>query len=155
MATRAKTKTKRKTKVKAKSKTKVKAKTASKVKRRAAPAPREEVKRNAEEQLLLEEEARLELDAENEDEETQMTDSPEYIAEALEDPLGKELGEASVESATSGDQADQNIHDEEVPEETGGPFVETDADEELADDEDESNPADAEPAAFPTTSQTR
>jgi hypothetical protein len=52
------------------------------------------------------------------------------IPEAREDDLAEELGEESVEAATSGQSpAEENLN-EEVPEETGGPFVETTTDEE-------------------------
>src|SRR5579863_9839394 len=40
------------------------------------------------------------------------------------DDLAEELGEAFVMTATSGEQADEDIRDQEVPEERGGPFVE-------------------------------
>ena len=68
------------------------------------------------------------------------------------DDLAEELGEAFVMTATSGEQADEDIRDEEVPEERGGPFVVTPAGREFARGTDESNPADAEPAALPTSS---
>lgn len=68
------------------------------------------------------------------------------------DDLAEELGEAFVMTATSGEQADEDIRDQEVPEERGGPFVVTPAGREFARGTDESNPADAEPAALPTSS---
>jgi hypothetical protein len=68
------------------------------------------------------------------------------------DDLAEELGEAFVMTATSGEQADEDIRDQEVPEERGGPFVVTPAGREFASGTDESNPADAEPAALPTSS---
>jgi len=47
------------------------------------------------------------------------------IPGAEDDDLAEELGEESVEAATSGQTpAEENLN-EEVPEETGGPFVET------------------------------
>jgi hypothetical protein len=104
---------------------------------------------------LRREESALERDVENEEQRSTMSESPEYIAEAMEDSLGEELGEASVASATSGDQADENIRDEDVSEEVGGPFVPTTAREEFARGTDASNPEDAEPAVFPTTHSTR
>jgi hypothetical protein len=84
-----------------------------------------------------------------------LTDSPEYIPEAMEDSLARELGEATVASATTGDQADEAIRDEDVPEEVGGPFVTTTAREEFALGPDASNPIDAEPAPFPTVNRRR
>ena len=56
-----------------------------------------------------------------------------------------------MQSATSGEQAAQDIRDEEVPEESGGPFVETSGRSEFAYGTDASNPKDAERAPFPTT----
>src|SRR5713226_8724453 len=70
---------------------------------------------------------------------------------AREREHAEELGEEFVESATSGEQAAQDIRDEEVPEESGGPFVETSGRSEFAHGTDASNPKDAEPAPFPTT----
>ena len=59
-----------------------------------------------------------------------------------------------MESATSGDQAAENIRDEDLSEEVGGPFVITPARREFARGTDQLNPEDAEPAPFPTaTSQ--
>ena len=75
----------------------------------------------------------------------------EFIRGAAADDLAEELGEEFVQSATSGEQAAQDIRDEEVPEESGGPFVETSGRSEFAYGTDASNPKDAEPAPFPTT----
>ncbi len=49
---------------------------------------------------------------------------------AREDDLAEELGEESVEAATSGQSPGEDNLNEEVPEETGGPFVETSTEEE-------------------------
>jgi hypothetical protein len=55
------------------------------------------------------------------------------IPEARDDDLAEELGEESVEAATSGQSpAEENLN-EEVPEERGGPFVETTEAEETGD----------------------
>ena len=48
----------------------------------------------------------------------------ELIRGAADDDLAEELGEEFVESVTSGEQAADDIRDEEVPEDSGGPFVE-------------------------------
>ncbi len=73
------------------------------------------------------------------------------IPGAADDDLAEELGEEAIEAATSGQQpAEENLN-AEVPEETGGPFVETSAATEFARGTDASNPADAERAPFPTT----
>jgi hypothetical protein len=59
------------------------------------------------------------------------------------DDLSERLGEEFVEAATSGEAPDDEKFDESVTEDIGGPFVETSAAEELADDTDETNPEDA------------
>jgi hypothetical protein len=75
----------------------------------------------------------------------------ELIRGAAHDDLAEELGEEFVESATSGEQAAEDMRDEEVPEESGGPFVETSGNSEFAYGTDASNPKDAERDPFPTT----
>lgn len=65
------------------------------------------------------------------------------------DPLAEELGREFLESATSGQESTAELRDEEVPEERGGPFIETEADEEFADGTDGANPEDAEREPFP------
>lgn len=67
---------------------------------------------------------------------------PEGGPSRVRDDLSERLAEEYVEAATSGEEPDDKF-DETVPEEIGGPFVETSAEEELADDTDETNPADA------------
>jgi hypothetical protein len=68
------------------------------------------------------------------------------------DDLAESLAEEYLRGATSGGEAvAEEQNDEVVPEELGGPFVETSAREEFADGTDESNPADAERAALPLT----
>jgi hypothetical protein len=59
------------------------------------------------------------------------------------DELAEALAEDFVESATSGNDVLEDDLDRTLPEEIGGPFVVTRAREELADDVDASNPADA------------
>jgi hypothetical protein len=71
-------------------------------------------------------------------------------ARAREDDLAELLAEDFVESATRGNEVLEDDLDRTLPDEVGGPFVVTDADEELADDVDASNPADAEVAGLPT-----
>jgi hypothetical protein len=65
------------------------------------------------------------------------------------DDLGEELGEAFVQSATSGAQAAEEFRDEETIDEKGGPFVETDGATEFAKGTDPSNPEDADREPFP------
>jgi hypothetical protein len=71
------------------------------------------------------------------------------------DDLAEELGEGYVLSATSGGDGGSELAEEEVPEEEGGPFVETSGRIEFAHDVDESNPVDAEPAPLPLVSPMR
>ena len=66
-----------------------------------------------------------------------------------EDDLAEEMGEEFVMTATSGEQAAEDLRNQDVPEEVGGPFVETSARTEFAYGADPSNPQDAEPSAFP------
>ncbi|HUB08537.1 MAG TPA: hypothetical protein VMB50_16140 [Myxococcales bacterium] len=107
-------------------------------------------RREAERKRLLREERALERDSENRDEPSALADSPEFIPGATEDSLAEELGEGALESAVSGGQAAEDIRDEDVDEDEGGPFVPTSGRQEFARDTDESNPKDGEPAAFPT-----
>jgi hypothetical protein len=60
-----------------------------------------------------------------------------------EDDLAETLAEDFVRSATTGEDAEDETMDQIVPEEFGGPFVETSASEEFALGPDESNPDDA------------
>jgi len=52
-------------------------------------------------------------------------DAETLIPGAEHDDLAEELGEESVEAATSGQTSAEDNLNAEVPEETGGPFVET------------------------------
>jgi hypothetical protein len=67
------------------------------------------------------------------------------------DPLAEHLGEAFVETVTTGEDDEEETLDQIVPEEAGGPFVVSSAAAEFAPGTDESNPPDAEKAPFPTT----
>jgi hypothetical protein len=67
------------------------------------------------------------------------------------DDLAEELGESVVEKATTGeDEVDEDL-DQIVPEEQGGPFVETNAAQEFGHGTDASNPKGAKREPFPTT----
>ncbi len=68
-----------------------------------------------------------------------------------DDPLVEELGEDFVRSAVSGEGQLADTLDQAVAEELGGPFVTSTSSTEMADDEDEANPADATREPFPTT----
>jgi hypothetical protein len=68
------------------------------------------------------------------------------------DDLAESLAEEFLQSATSGEDAAEDMADQVVAEELGGPFVETSAQEEFARGTDESNPPDAEREPLPLTS---
>lgn len=68
------------------------------------------------------------------------------------DDFAEALAEEFVASATSGEEEGEEGHEQLVPEERGGPFIVTTAQTEFAAGVDDSNPVDAEPAPFPTTS---
>lgn len=61
----------------------------------------------------------------------------------IDDELAASLAEEFVEGATTAQDPDEERLDSAFPEEIGGPFIETSADEELADDVDANNPPDA------------
>lgn len=61
-----------------------------------------------------------------------------------------ELLEGYLRAATSGQDESEDVRDEVVTEEYGGPFVASTSGTEMADDVDESNPLDADPAALPS-----
>jgi hypothetical protein len=67
------------------------------------------------------------------------------------DDLAEELGEEVVEKATTGEDAGEESLDQPVPEEEGGPFVETSGTQEFAEGADASNPKGASREPFPTT----
>jgi hypothetical protein len=67
------------------------------------------------------------------------------------DDLAEELGEEVVERATTGGEDLDEVLDPVVPEEQGGPFVESNAAQEFAEGTDESNPPGAKREPFPTT----
>ena len=67
------------------------------------------------------------------------------------DALAEQMGETVVHTATSGEYDVEDVIDQKVPEEDGGPFVETSGDEEFAEGTDESNIKEATREPFPTT----
>jgi hypothetical protein len=67
------------------------------------------------------------------------------------DDLAETLAEEYLESATRGNEVYEDALDQVVPEEIGGPFVETSAAEEFAHDTDEANPEDAVREPLPRT----
>jgi hypothetical protein len=78
-------------------------------------------------------------------------DGRAFLDEAPED-LAEELGEGYLQAATSGENAELDRLGEVVPEESGGPFIETPAGQEFAGGTDESNIAEATREALPRTS---
>ena len=67
-----------------------------------------------------------------------------------DDDLAQTMGEELVQSATTGQDPDQDVLNATVPEEMGGPFVETSDYQELAFDADANNPPGTVPEALPT-----
>jgi len=67
------------------------------------------------------------------------------------DPLAEQLGEEWVKTATSGEDEGNEVLDQKVPEEDGGPFVETTGGEEFAHGTDASNIKGATREPFPKT----
>jgi hypothetical protein len=67
------------------------------------------------------------------------------------DDLAEELGEQAVETMNSGENEGEDVLDQTVPEEKGGPFVVTPAGTEFADGTDASNPKGATREPFPRT----
>jgi hypothetical protein len=67
------------------------------------------------------------------------------------DDLVEELGEEVVAEATSAEHEGEDLQDQEVPEERGGPFVETSGDTEFAHGTDLSNPKGSSREPFPRT----
>ena len=67
---------------------------------------------------------------------------PEDGPARIRDDLAENLAEDYVLAATQGPEVEEDL-DQIVPEEIGGPFIETTAAEEFAHDTDEANPEDA------------
>jgi hypothetical protein len=85
-------------------------------------------------------------------------DKPEALHAFLKraktgDSLAEGLGEAFIEAATSGEEAEPNRHEQLTTEEQGGPFVVTSGQEEFAAGTDESNIAEATREPLPRTSK--
>ena len=74
---------------------------------------------------------------------------PEGGPARIPDDLAEDLAENFIDSATRGDDADDAKLDAVVSEEIGGPFLETSAVDEFANDTDEANPPDADREALP------
>lgn len=77
-----------------------------------------------------------------------------FISGAISaEELSEELGEAYLESATSGGQSESDRHERITPDELGGPFLVSSARREFADGTDESNIAEATREPLPRTSK--
>ena len=73
---------------------------------------------------------------------------PEGGPATIADDLAENLAEEYLQGATQGNDAEEDL-DQVVPEEIGGPFIETSAAEEFAHDTDEANPLEAEAEPLP------
>jgi hypothetical protein len=67
------------------------------------------------------------------------------------DNLAEAMGETWVETATSGEDENEEVFNQNVPEDEGGPFVTTTAGQEFAEGTDASNPKRSKREAFPKT----
>jgi len=67
------------------------------------------------------------------------------------DNLAEAMGETWVETATSGEDENEEVFNQSVPEDEGGPFVTTTAGQEFAEGTDASNPKRSKREAFPKT----
>ena len=67
----------------------------------------------------------------------------------VDDDLAETLAEEFIVAVTSAEEPGEDVRDEVVPEELGGPFVEVPASEEFDSNPDPSNPPDAEREPFP------
>jgi hypothetical protein len=67
----------------------------------------------------------------------------------IPDDLAESLAEDFLEAATRGEEVAEDVREQIVPEELGGPFLETSALEEFANDVDGANPSDAMPEPLP------
>jgi len=67
------------------------------------------------------------------------------------DALSEQLGEEVIQTATSGEDVAEDIFNQTVPEDTGGPFVETTGKTEFAHGTDASNIKGATREPFPKT----
>ncbi|HMF39070.1 MAG TPA: hypothetical protein VKQ32_00180 [Polyangia bacterium] len=82
------------------------------------------------------------------DDGTAFMPDPEDGPARIGDDLAENLAEDYVQAATQGMEVEED-HDQIVPEEIGGPFVETTAAEEFAQGIDEANPEDASREPLP------
>jgi hypothetical protein len=74
-----------------------------------------------------------------------------FFGGRVRDDLAESLGEQVIEQATTGEHDGEDVQDQEVEEERGGPFVPSTGAREYAHDIDASNPRGAEREPFPKT----
>jgi hypothetical protein len=74
-----------------------------------------------------------------------------FVGSHSKDDLAEEIGESWVETATSGEDDSQQVYNQDVPEDDGGPFVPSTGGKEFAEGTDPSNPPGAEREPFPRT----
>jgi hypothetical protein len=67
----------------------------------------------------------------------------------VDDDLAENLAEEFIVAVTSAEEPGEDVRDEVVPEEMGGPFLEVPASDEFDGKPDASNPLDAEREPFP------
>jgi hypothetical protein len=67
----------------------------------------------------------------------------------VDDDLAESLAEEFIVAVTSAEEPGEDVRDEVLPEEIGGPFLEVPASEEFDGNPDASNPLDAEREPFP------
>ncbi len=72
----------------------------------------------------------------------------------VDDDLAESLAEEFIAAATSAEEATEDVRDEVLPEEMGGPFLEVPASEEFDRAPDASNPLDADREPFPRAVRT-
>jgi hypothetical protein len=149
-------KSKTKPKTKAKTKTKVKSKASAKAKAKAAPKKTSSAKKKAA-PILRRRDATGHIDPRYAKELRALgghddADTTAFVGRPRsKDDLAEELGEEFVMTATSGEDEGEDVANQDVPEEIGGPFVVTDADTEFAQGTDASNPKGAKREPFPRT----
>ena len=83
------------------------------------------------------------------DDGTAFMPDPESGPARIPDDLAESLAEDFLEAATRGEEVAEDVREQIVPEELGGPFLETSALEEFANDVDGANPADATSEPLP------
>jgi hypothetical protein len=146
-------KAKAKTKAKAKVKTRAKAKPAVKRAKAKRPAPKKakKVVRRRDGAGHLDPRYAATLREKSDESRTHDADQAFVGGSRSKDDLAEEMGETWVASATSGEDENQDVLEQEVPEEMGGPFVETSANQEFAHGTDPSNPKGSSREPFPKT----